>query len=138
VIWSDNDRRELRELCRAHDRFMAEARYAEHQSEPVRRPYVRRNAEGDELVYREAENALLSAPTSDAEPFSEEQRDVIVRVVAMLQDQEEANCEKGISALRAEIAELRGKVDMLTAILAGDRTKSVVIDLPNWRRKDVA
>jgi hypothetical protein len=34
---------------------------------------------------------------------------------------------------------LKARVDTLTAILTGDKSKSAdVIDLPDWRRRDVA
>src|SRR5262245_36762322 len=55
-------REEIRQLCIAHDRFMAE-----QASEPIRSPHVQRNDAGGRLIYKRMGDALQSAPEPETE-----------------------------------------------------------------------
>jgi len=47
--------------------------------------------------------------------------------------------DKAIAPLEREIVELHAKIDTLTTIVAGGKTKSgEVIDLPDWRKRSDA
>ena len=50
VTWTDDDRRELRELCRLHDQMMAEQRA---------------NDPGEELVFKVMEDVVPPVPEPD-------------------------------------------------------------------------
>src|SRR5262249_37787549 len=61
--WTDDDRRELAELCRIHDRMMAEA-----ASERMRRPPVS-ESDPDGLIYKDYDNSA-PAPAPEADPWA--------------------------------------------------------------------
>jgi len=129
--WTDEDRRELTELCRIHDRMMAEHAASQRAS------YVRRNNADDELVLKVMEDA--TPPAAEPEPFNEAQSDVLAHIIAIQQDRECNDREKAIAPLKIEIAELRGQVSALLTLLGQKEFKSAeVIDLPDWRKRDVA
>jgi len=131
VTWTDDDRRELRELCRLHDQMMAEQRA---------------NDPGEELVYKVMEDARPSVPEPEPEPFTEYQSDVLAHVIVELHKQWREECDEAIAPLKAEIAELKGrldavaelkgKVDALLTLLQG--AKAEVIGLPRKRPSDAA
>jgi len=143
-------RDEVAELCRQHDGFMAE-----HASKPIRRPPAS-ESDNDEIIYKDFDNSAQAAlPVPEPEPFDEAQSEVLARVVAMLQDGEQAEREKALAPLKQEaaelhrqLAELRGQVSTLTTLFGQERpSKSIfpksgdssgVVELPNWRNKDVA
>src|SRR5262245_59878498 len=68
------------------------------------------------------------------------QSDVLARVIAMVQNREQAERDKAIAPLKAESAELRGQVSALLTLLGQKSFKAadVIADLPNWRQRDVA
>ena len=68
VTWTNDERRELRELYRVHDQMMAEA-----------------NDPGEELVFKVMEDAR--PPVPEPEPFTEAQADAIAYVIVELRKQ---------------------------------------------------
>src|SRR5262245_49712840 len=130
-------REEIRQLCTAHDRFMAE-----HASGPIRRRPVS-ESDTDGLIYKDYDNsALATAPAAEQEPFDEGQVDVLGRVIALERRYQRDERAKELAERDARITRLEGKVDALIALLGQGRpSKSIpdgVVELPNWRRKDVA
>ena len=127
MTWTDDDRRELRELFRVHDQMMAEQR----ASDP-----------GEELM----EDARPPAPEPEPEPFTDYQSGVLVQVIVELRKEWREERDEAIAPLKAEIAdlkgkldavaELKGKVDALLTLLQG--AKAEVIGLPRKRPSDAA
>ena len=127
MTWTNDERRELRELYRVHDQMMAEA-----------------NDPGEELVFKVMEDAR--PPVPEPEPFTEAQADAIAYVIVELRKQWREEREAAIAPLKAEIAdlkakldavaELKGKVDALLTLLQG--AKAEVIGLPRRRPSDAA
>jgi len=127
VTWTDDDRRELRELCRVHDQMMAEA-----------------NDPGEELIFKVMEDARPSVLEPEPESFTE--ADAIAYVIVELRKQWRQERDAAIAPLTAEIAdlkgkldavaELKGKVDALLTLLQG--AKAEVIGLPRKRPSDAA
>jgi hypothetical protein len=140
-------REEIRQLCIAHDRFMAE-----HASEPIRRPTV---SETDD-----ANSAPAPAPVADADwsgweawlaghlaNVRRELLDDFARamgeLISELRREWRHEIDRRISTLQCENAELRGMLGATLQLLGQrpeDRSKSgQIIDLPDWRRpRDVA
>ena len=127
--WSNDDRGHLAELIREDDRLRAE-----RSSEPIRRGTVS-ETDADGLVYRTHDNnASLPTPQPDAEAdFSDD-----VDLATALDEFSKATVDR-FRALERENAELRGKVDALLILLGQKSFKAAdVIDLPDWRKRDVA
>src|SRR5262249_27400079 len=138
-------REEIRQLCIAHDRLMAE-----HASEPIRRPPMSETDDAG-LVYKEFDNgALAPAPQADADWSGWERwlrahlniergglldalKKDLVNIIAEKRRVTRQESEAEILKLKSEIAELRGRLDMMVNLMTktGD-----VIDLPRggWRR----
>jgi len=126
VTWTDDDRRELRELCRVHDQMMAEHR----ANDPC-----------EELVMEDAR-----PPVPEPGPFTEYQSDVLAHVIVGLRKEWREERDEAIAPLKAEIAELKGKldavaelkgkVDALLTLFQG--AKAEVIGLPRRRPADAA
>jgi hypothetical protein len=130
-------RDEIRELCLAHDRFMAE-----QASEPIRRSRVS-ETELPGILYRDydgnAQNAAAAAdtpPSGEAEgeaypPFDQLKKGLAEFVVIW--------CNHKLTERDAKITKLEGKVDALLTLLgqrAEDQFKSgLIIDLPDWRKR---
>jgi len=140
IPWTDEDRRELAELCRVHDQMMAEARA---------NPLVQKSDAGGELVFKVIEDATPPAPQSEPQPSfdADERLTVILGEFALeLQREWREERDKAIAPLKAEIAklkgkldavaELKGKVDALLTLLQG--AKAEVIGLPRRRSSDAA
>src|SRR5262249_53216742 len=122
VTWTDDDRRELRELCRVHDQMMAEQRA---------------NDPGEGLVFKLMEEAR--PPVPEPEPFTEYQSDVLTHVIVELRKEWREERDEAIAPLKAEIAELKGKVDALLTLLGQRSFKAAdVIELPDWRKHNAA
>ena len=129
MTWTNDERRELRELWRVHDRMIAEARA---------------NDPGEELAFKVMKDAR--PPVPEPEPFTEAQADAIAYVIVELRKQWREEREAAIAPLKAEIAELTGKVDavaelrgqvsVLLTLLQG--AKADVIGLPRKRPSDAA
>ena len=140
IPWTDEDRRELAELCRVHDQMMAEARA---------NPLVQKSDAEGELVFKVIEDATPPAPQSEPQPSfdADERLTVILGEFALeLQREWREERDKAIAPLKAEIAELKGrleavaelkgKVDALLTLLQG--AKAEVIGLPRKRPSDAA
>jgi hypothetical protein len=131
VTWTDDDRGELRELFRVHDQIMAEQR----ASDP-----------GEGLVFKVMEDARPPVPEPEPGPFTEYQSDVLAHVIVELRKEWREESNEAIAPLKAEIvelkgkidavAELKGKVDALLTLLQG--AKAEVIGLPRKRPSDAA
>src|SRR5262245_50602724 len=141
VTWTDDDRRELRELCRVHDQMMAEQRASDL---------------GEELVFKVMEDARPPVPEPEPEPFNEYQSGVLAHVIVELRKQWREERDAAIAPLKAAVAELKGKldavaelkgkldavaelkgkVDALLTLLQG--AKAEVIGLPRKRPSDAA
>jgi hypothetical protein len=137
-------RDEIRHLCLEHDRFMAEAR------ESLRRSPVS-ESDRDGLIYKDYDNnALLAVPAAEGEPpfaegepFNDDQTETLAMLVAGERDLARDERAAEIAALNVKIAELRGKLDAVLTMLGKSDTVSNlksgdVLDVPNWRRRDVA
>src|SRR5262245_29192509 len=123
-------RDEITELCRQHDRFMAE-----HTSEPIRRPPVS-ESDTDGLIYKDHDNNA-PAPASEGDPWAgwnawlaghlaierqsirEEVENALVDLIKLLRKDWEADIRKAVTERGAEIAHLRGQVETLTRLYAG-------------------
>ena len=71
--------------------------------------------------------------------FTEAQGDVLVQVIVELRKEWREERDEAIAPLKAEISELKGKLEAVLALLGQKEFKSAeVVNLPNWRRKDVA
>src|SRR5262245_23278639 len=108
------DRREINELCAAHDRLMAEAEASGHWV-PRQRPCPgRRKAASVVLEYRTYENSAPAAPVIT-------EKDVWVKAIgaALGRERKLAREEraKEVASLQTEIAELRGQVSALLTLL---------------------
>jgi hypothetical protein len=101
VTWTDDDRRELRELCRVHDQMMAEQRA---------------NDPGEELVFKVMEDARPPVPEPEPEPFTEAQGDAIAHAIVELRKQWREERDAAIAPLKAEIADLKGKLDAVAEL----------------------
>ena len=131
MTWTDDDRRELRELWRVHDRMIAEARA---------------NDPGEELAFKVMKDARPPVPEPEPEPFTEYQSDVLAHVIVELRKEWREEGDEAIAPLKAEIAdlkgkldavaELKGKVDALLTLLQG--AEAEVIGLPRRRSSDAA
>ena len=126
MTWTDDDRRELRELCRVHDQV------AEH----------RPNDPGEESM----KEAGPPVPEQEPEAFTEAQADAIAHVIVELRKEWRQERNEAIAPLKAEIAELKGRldavaelkgrVDALLTLYQG--AKAEVIGLPRKRPSDAA
>ena len=138
--WTEADRQYLAELCREHDRMMAEHAASER---------ARERAADDELVFKVAQNVTPPAPQPEPQPSfdADERLTVILGEFALdLQREWREERDKAIAPLQAEIAELKGKldavaelkgkVDALLTLLQG--AKAEVIGLPRKRSSDAA
>jgi hypothetical protein len=146
-------RDEIRELCIAHDRFMAE-----QESDAIQRPPV---CESDDagLVYKTHDNNEPAPAAADDGDWSgweawlrahlDNERAVfteaLAEVISELRKEWRAEHAQALTELarkfadlRAENAELKGMLAATLTLLgqhAGDSTKAAnVVDLPNWRR----
>jgi len=155
-------RDEIRQLCIAHDRFMAE-----QASEPIRRPPVSETEDVDGLVYKTTETPLPAAPqpdsdASDADLEHDDWRTEVAQALGEVaffikrecrQERDAALIERDrrISTLEGEVRELKGFIGGVVALLGGDKKvgqkshddsvdaahlghDGSVVDLPDWRR----
>ena len=124
-------REEIRQLCIAHDRFMAE-----QASETIRKPPVSENDESD-LIFKDFDNGTLQAAAGTAEGEQDWsgweswirghlniERETIFTVVGDVLAERDAEVTK----LRSEIAELKGRVDVLLSLVT--KGGADVVSLP--------
>ena len=134
VTWTEDDRRQLAELCQQHDGMMAEA------SEPVRSPPVSETDDAG-LVYKEYDNsAPASAPENDdgfgeVYPAFDDLMKGICEFVVMY-------CSEKLAPRDDRIAKLEAKVEVLLTLVGNqgsDSNKAAeVIGLPRKRSSDAA
>lgn len=149
VSWTPDDRRELAELCREHDRIMREAAEDERRREETA------------VVYKTYDNNPVELSRAPSEELSDETIGCIADAVFDLEqritrrleqvrceyDQQLAKRDVQIDVLQQQNAELRGRLDIMVQLMARQlfagaepHAKSgEVIELPDWRRScDVA
>jgi len=144
---TDDERRELAELYAADDRLRAEhADWLARREAASGAPVQKSDEPG--ILYRVTDNnSLRPAPEPDAEPsdtgvnlFGDERDEQLVQaigeVIYELRKEWRAEIKAAIDKRDTEIAHLRGQVETLTRLYAGKSAD--VVDLPNWRPKDVA
>src|SRR5262249_59126385 len=101
---------------------------------------------GEELVFKVMEDATPPVPEPEPEPFTEYQSDVLVQVIVGLRREWRQERDEAMAPLKAEIAELKGKldavaelkgkVDALLTLLQGAKAEG--IGLPRKRNSDAA
>jgi len=95
------------------------------------------------------EDARPPVPEPAPEPFTEYQSDVLVQVIVELRKEWREERDEAIAPLKAEIADLKGKLDAVAELkgkvdalltLLGQRSfkAAALIDLPDWRKHDAA
>jgi hypothetical protein len=162
-------RAELDELYRADDEARAERAEWLARREAQTTPFVRKSDNPADLLLKTCANepapaAADSEPSdaelSDADLLSEALIDAGGRVIADLRREWRRELEimqaksreiiatlerdRERDPLKAEVTELRVKLDMLVAMVLGksvnftDLKSADVIDMPNWRKPDVA
>jgi hypothetical protein len=164
-------RAELDELYRADDEARAEHAEWLTRREAQARPFVRKSDDPPGLIFKTVENEPAPGAAADAAPsddelssadlLSEALIDVGGRVIADLRREWRRELEvvqaksreiiatlerdRERDPLKAEIAELRVRLDMLVAMMLGKsdnlsdvKSADVVADLPNWRKRDAA
>jgi hypothetical protein len=146
-------RDEIRELCIAHDRFMAE-----QASESIRRPPVSETDTDEGLIFKTIDDALVPAPAADADWSGweawmaghlavERQKlaETMGEVIATLRREWRQEIDRRVTTLQNENAELRGMLGATLTLLgqkSGNATsvakpESDVVELAR-RRSDVA
>src|SRR5262245_34718603 len=123
-------RKEIRELCIAHDKQMAEDGEWLARRKAQARPFVRKSEDAAGLIFKTVENAAVSAPQPDpaphgeptdaARPFTEAQIDVMAHVINHLRAEwdneraaEAADRNAELARLQVELDELRRRVNAL-------------------------
>ena len=144
-------REEIRQLCIAHDRFMAE-----QASETIRRSPVSESGDAG-IIYKEYDNSALPPAAATAEGQQdwsgweawmaghlaverEHMLDSLAEAMMMLIHQERDTVDRKLAELRAENAELKGMIGTVLRLYAGETKSGDVVDLPNFmrRRNDAA
>jgi len=84
-------------------------------------------------------NAWLRAHIAiERQSIREELEGTLIEIIVELRAERDAEIKKAVAERDAEIAHLRGQVEVLTHMFAGKSTDTNVVDLPNWRPRDVA
>ena len=142
-------REEIRQLCIAHDRFMAE-----QASETIRRSPVSESGDAG-IIYKEYDNSALPPAAATAEGQQdwsgweawmaghlaverEHMLDSLAEAMMMLIHQERDTVDRKLAELRAENAELKGMIGTVLRLYAGETKTGDVVDLPDWRKRDAA
>jgi len=134
-------RDEIRELCIAHDKQMAEDREWLARREVPAASLVQRNDNPAGLIFKTNENALLDVPAAGTEapidPFEEDPLGYAVNVFAEGVEKRFDYEERQRQRLEREITNLRGQLDAVLGILGKSsgqenaHLKSAnVVDLP--------
>jgi len=132
-------RDEIRELCIAHDRSMAE-----QISEPVRRPPVSETDDVDVLVYKTTETPLPPAAEADDRTSDADWREAVGVAIAEVAAHERAFHraeleaalvvrDRRIGELEGELRELKGFVNGIFAVLRPEKAAGEVVDLHGRR-----
>ena len=137
-------RDENNRLCRDFDDWIARAK---DEAETIN---AQRNTPKGGLLFRDNQDALVSRPATEqfdenyqSPNFTDVQLDTIAYVVSALRQETRDEREQALAPLEREIAYLKGQLDVLLklgGISPTRESKSAgnIIDLPNWRRRDVA
>jgi len=137
-------RDENNRLCRDFDDWIARAK---DEAETIN---AQRNTPKGGLLFRDNQDALVSRPATEqfdenyqSPNFTDVQLDTIAYVVSALRQETRDEREQALAPLEREIAFLKGQLDVLLklgGISPTRESKSAgnIIDLPNWRRRDVA
>src|SRR5262245_22756095 len=91
---------------------------AEREAEEQPTTFTKENAA--DLITKEYVQPL---PEPEEEIFSEAQGEVLSRMVALIRDDAHDKLDRALAPLKAKIAELTGRVDTLTALLADKQRK---------------
>ena len=111
-MWTEDDRRQLAEYCREHDRLMAEVRDEEER----------------ELIYKVTTKPPPAPDVIDAPAqIDENLLDAVAEAFAMERERTRAEWGAAIANVKQEVAELRGKVSTLIDLLSGTGN---VVNLP--------
>jgi|SRR5262245_22212775 len=86
---------------------------AERQAEEQCTTFTKENAAG--LITKEYVRPL---PEPQEEIFTDAQGEVLSRMVALIRDDAHDQLDRALAPLKAKIAELTGRVEILTALLA--------------------
>src|SRR5262249_16688048 len=112
AMWTEEDRRQLAEYCREHDRLMAEVRDEEER----------------ELIYK---TTTRPAPAPAQEVIDdvpdESLLDAVAEAFAIERGRTGAEWEAALASVKQEVAEFGGKVSTLVDLLSGTGN---VVNLP--------
>ena len=140
-------RDEINQVCRNFDQWFERAK---DEAESV---HARRTVPDGGLVFKDNENALVSRSAASEEfdenyqssSFTEEQRDAIAYALYLTRAEARDERDQALAPIEREIAYLKGQLDTLLRLGGVSPAKpresksgGSVIDLPNWRRRDVA
>src|SRR5262249_112607 len=114
-MWTEEDRRQLAELCRLDDRLRAEHAAWMARREAQGQALTRKSDDQGALGDRTTEKVLAEPRGTDAEPFYADASPSDVLATA-LDEFSKATVDK-VCALEIANAELRGKVDALLTLL---------------------
>jgi hypothetical protein len=130
-------RAELDELYRADDEVRAEHAEWLARREAQARPFVRKSEDPAGLIFKTVENAPAPALQPDAANFSHDDETLYAlnefseAVVERFREIDRENIR--LKAQLDVVLQLLGKSDTVSDLKSAD-----VIDLPDWRRRDVA
>ena len=139
-------RDENNRLCRDFDDWIARAK---DEAETIN---AQRNTPKGGLLFRDNQDALVSRPATgqfdenyQSPNFTDVQLDTIAYVVSALRQETRDERDQALAPLEREIAYLKGQLDAVLrmggispAKPRESKSGGSVIDLPNWRRRDVA
>ena len=139
-------RDENNRLCRDFDDWIARAK---DEAETIN---AQRNTPKGGLLFRDNQDALVSRPATEqfdenyqSPNFTDVQLDTIAYVVSALRQETRDERDQALAPLEREIADLKGQLDAVLrmggispAKPRESKSGGSVIDLPNWRRRDVA
>src|SRR5262245_10863960 len=112
---TNEDRQQITDLCREHDRFMIEAR------EWLRSPPMSA-AEREGILRRDYDgNALVDVPAAAAASFDEQPYPSLDVLLDGLADGVRALIDRELGLRDARIATLEGKIDVLTSLIGGQK-----------------
>ena len=139
-------RDENNRLCRDFDDWIARAK---DEAETIN---AQRNTPKGGLLFRDNQDALVSRPATEqfdenyqSPNFTDVQLDTIAYVVSALRQETRDERDQALAPLEREIAYLKGQLDAVLrmggispAKPRESKSGGSIIDLPNWRRRDVA
>ena|SRR5262245_43257383 len=152
-------RDEIRELCIAHDKQLAEDREWLAQKKPLARQPVQKSYAEAALAYRTVKDAIQPVPMAEPQPLpaneddaavdlfddpdlNERFTDLMAHLIADLRAERRQESAKALAERDARINRLEGRVDALIAILGQERPSKSIPNghsllLPDGRRHNV-